>query len=174
MIYRIIVVLGLFFIQPCVHAQSPLTLFEVVSDAEEKKFLKGFITKDQITNDPDFAWYQQNLKYAKANAQYAAIIKEKAYDFQVILFLGTWCHDSQQILPKYFSLLEASEFPDHHMTLIACDRQKTTLANLQRPFKVANVPTLIVMKDGKEVGRIVEFGESGMVDKDLADLVKKL
>ena len=157
-----------------IQAQADLKLYEVVADAEEKKYLKGFISKEQITSDPDFAWYQQNLRYAKPNPEYVAVVKEKAYDFQIMLFLGTWCHDSQQILPKYFALLEAAEFPDHHMTLIACDRQKTTLANMQRPLKVANVPTLIVFKEGKEIGRIVEFGESGMVDKELADLIKKL
>ena len=157
-----------------IHAQSELKLFEVVQDAEEKKFLKGFISKDQITNDADFGWYQQNLKYAKPNKEYVDIIKEKAYDFQIILFLGTWCHDSQQILPKYFALLEAAEFPDHQMVLIACDRQKIAPANIQRPLKVVNVPTLIVMKEGKEVGRIREFGETGLVDKELADLVKAL
>jgi hypothetical protein len=30
------------------------------------------------------------------------------------------------------------------------------------------------MKDGKEVGRIVEFGNTGMVDQELAEIVKKL
>jgi hypothetical protein len=30
------------------------------------------------------------------------------------------------------------------------------------------------MKEGKEVGRIVEYGASGMVDKELADLIKSL
>jgi hypothetical protein len=30
------------------------------------------------------------------------------------------------------------------------------------------------MKDGKEVGRIVEYGESGLVDKELAEIVGKM
>jgi thiol-disulfide isomerase/thioredoxin len=94
--------------------------------------------------------------------------------FQLILFTGTWCHDSQQILPKYFALLEAAEFPEHKMTIIACDRQKNAPANIQRPLNVVNVPTLLVMKDGKEVGRIVEYGASGLVDKELAEIIGKL
>jgi thiol-disulfide isomerase/thioredoxin len=169
----ILVFISIFFIDQ-LQAQSELKLFEVLPDAEEKKFLKGFISKEQITGDPDFAWYQQNLKYAKPNKEYVDIIKEKAYDFQIMLFIGTWCHDSQQILPKYFSLLEAAEFPDHHMVIIACDRQKTAPANMHRPMKVVNVPTLIVLKEGKEVGRIMEFGTTGMVDKELADIIKTL
>jgi thiol-disulfide isomerase/thioredoxin len=155
-------------------AQSGLKLFETYPDSAETKILVGFISKEQITEDTVFAWYKQNLKYARPNKEYVEIIKPRAYDFQIILFIGSWCHDSQQILPKYLSLLEAAEFPDHKMTIIACDRQKIAPANMQRPLNVVNVPTLIVMKDGKELGRIVEYGASGLVDKELAEIVGKM
>lgn len=155
-------------------AQQGLKLYEYFPDSAETKILVGYISKQQITEDTVFAWYKQNLKYARPNKEYVEIIKPKAYDFSIILFAGTWCHDSQQIIPKYFALLEAAEFPDHKMTIIACDRQKTAPGNIQRPLNVANVPTLIVMKDGKEVGRIVEYGASGLVDKELAEIIGKL
>jgi thiol-disulfide isomerase/thioredoxin len=157
-----------------IKAQSTTHWYETLPDAEEKKILKGFITKQQITNDTAFAWYATNRKYNKANPEVVAVIKEKAYEFQLVFFIGTWCHDSQQILPKYFATLEAAEYPEHYMTIIACDRDKAGPANIQRPFKVVNVPTVLVMKDGKEVGRIVEFGNSGLVDQELAEIVKKL
>jgi thiol-disulfide isomerase/thioredoxin len=155
-------------------SQSELPLFREVFDPEEKKYLLGFITKKQISEDPDFVWYQQNLKYYKPQKKHIEIIKAKAYDFQLVLFTGTWCHDSQQIIPKYFSLLEASEFPDHRMLIIAVDRQKNAPANMQRQFNVVNVPTLIIMKDGKEVGRIVESGETGMPDAELVKIIQNL
>ena len=174
MMYKILITLGLFFSLTNAFSQAAVNLYEVVPDAQEKKFLKGFVTKEQITNDPDFGWYKQNLKYAKPNKEYVDIIKAKAYDFQIVLFLGTWCHDTQQILPKYLALLEAAEFPDHRLVLIACDRQKTEPSKIYRSLNVVHVPTLILLKEGKEVGRIVEFGESGQVDKELAELIKKL
>lgn len=155
-------------------AQSGMKLFETFPDSAETKILVGFISKQQITEDTVFAWYRQNLKYARPNKEYVEIIKPKAYDFQLILFTGTWCHDSQQIIPKYFALLEAAEFPEHKMTIIACDRLKNAPANIHRPLNVSMVPTLIVMKDGKEVGRIVEYGTSGLVDKELAEIIGKL
>jgi thiol-disulfide isomerase/thioredoxin len=154
-------------------AQTTLPLFQEVPDEEEKKYLLGFVTKKQIAGDSTFAWYQQNLKYFKPQKAQIEVIKEKAYDFQLILFTGTWCHDSQQIIPKYFSLLEAAEFPDHRMLIIAVDRQKNAPANMQRQFNVVNVPTLIIMKDGKEVGRIEEFGATGLPESELVAIVKE-
>ena len=40
-------------------------------------------------------------------------------------------------------------------------------------FNVVNVPTIIVMKDGKELGRVVEYGNTGKWDKELADILNK-
>jgi hypothetical protein len=34
------------------------------------------------------------------------------------------------------------------------------------------VPTIIVMKSGKEIGRVVEYGKSGEWDKELLELIK--
>ncbi len=149
-------------------------LYEILPDAEETKILKGFITPKIIKEDSSFTWYAQTAKYFRPNAEAVKVIAEKAYDFHIIIFMGTWCHDSQQIMPKYLATLEAAEFPDHRMVMIAVDRQKNAHANLQRPLNVVNVPTLLIMKDGKEMGRIVEFGNGERLDTQLAEIVGKL
>jgi hypothetical protein len=55
--------------------------------------------------------------------------------------------------------------------VIGVDRNKKTISHLTEAFNVINVPTVIVMKDGKELGRVVEYGRYGMVENDLADIV---
>jgi thiol-disulfide isomerase/thioredoxin len=75
-------------------------------------------------------------------------------------------------LPKFFKLQEAAGVPDKSVSFFAVDRQKQTLGNVSSVFKITNVPTIIVMKDGKEVGRVVEYGKTGYWDKELADLLK--
>ena len=54
------------------------------------------------------------------------------------------------------------------------DRAKTSLYNLHNLFHIVDVPTFIVMKDGKEVGRVVEYGESGEMVKELGKIVSGL
>ncbi|TAD83165.1 MAG: thioredoxin [Bacteroidetes bacterium] len=148
-----------------------LQLFETLPDAEEKKILRGFLSKTQLTEDTSFAWYAANGKFLKANEALAASIAAKASQVELVLFVGTWCHDSQQLLPKYFKTLEAANFPPEKLTIIGVDRSKTTIGNLHKIFGITNIPTLIVMQDGKELGRIVEYGTSGQVDKALASLI---
>jgi hypothetical protein len=53
------------------------------------------------------------------------------------------------------------------------DRSKKTIQHLSETFHIINVPTIIVLKDGKEVGRIIEYGKSGMFDKDLGEVITR-
>ena len=58
------------------------------------------------------------------------------------------------------------------ISFFAVDRNKKTIGGITGAFKIINVPTIIVMKDGKEVGRVVEYGKTGQWDKELTELLK--
>ena len=151
--------------------EPEVKLFEVLKDRDGSKMLKGILFKEQITQDTSFPWYAQNVKLTKPNTDAVTAIATKADKISIVIFGGTWCEDTHQLLPKYLTLLQAAQFPDDRLTLIAVDRAKTTVANLHKVFNVTNVPTCIVFKDGKEVGRIVEFGKTTFVDKELGEMV---
>jgi thiol-disulfide isomerase/thioredoxin len=85
--------------------------------------------------------------------------------------MGTWCDDSHFIIPKFYTLLDASGFSKDRVTLIGVDRAKKTLSHLAEALNIINVPTIIVMKDGKELGRVVEYGKYGLFDKELAEII---
>jgi len=153
---------------------EPLKLYEVIPDAKEKKTLRGLLTKEQITKDTAFGWYADNLKYFHPDSTVVRNIRSKTDQISIVLFCGTWCHDSQQLVPKYISTLEAANFPEQKLTIIGVDRAKTTIANLHKAFNLVSVPTIIVMKDGKEVDRVVEFGKTALVDKELGAIVESI
>lgn len=90
---------------------------------------------------------------------------------QLVIFGGTWCDDTKQLLPKFFSTADAAGVAESRITLIGVDRSKKTLYNLAEAFGVTNVPTFIVMKDGKEIGRVVEYGKTGTPEKEVAELI---
>ena len=75
------------------------------------------------------------------------------------------------ILPKFFSLTDAAGFSPDRITIVGVDRSKKTVHHLTETFGVTNVPTIIVLKEGKEIGRVVEYGKTGMFDKDLGEIL---
>ena len=90
------------------------------------------------------------------------------------MFIGTWCEDSHFIIPKFYTLLDAAGFPLNRITLIATDRDKKTLSHLAEALAIKNVPTIMVMKNGKELGRVVEYGKYGMFDKEMGEIINSM
>jgi thiol-disulfide isomerase/thioredoxin len=133
----------------------------------EKKMLVGAITKAQIAADTAFDWYASSFKYYTPDSSTLNKFKLNKH-FKFMVFGGTWCEDTQTILPKFFKLLELSDFPIDNVSLFAVDREKKVFGNITAALNVNNVPTIIVLKEGKEVGRVVEYGTTGNWDKELA------
>jgi thiol-disulfide isomerase/thioredoxin len=152
-------------------AQSPYVSI-IDTKHPEQHILNGIITKYALQNDASYQWYNNSQNsYTPAEAIVTAMqtAKEK---IQFVLFGGTWCEDTQFILPKFFKLQEQSSFPDAAISFFAVDRNKKTIGGIADAFKITNVPTIIVMKDGKEIGRVIEYGKTGQWDKELAELLK--
>jgi thiol-disulfide isomerase/thioredoxin len=136
------------------------------------KILKGIITKYIIENDSTtFGWYKPSQDIYTPDPEIVNALKHAKDSIQFVLFGGTWCDDTQYILPKFFKLQEASGFPDEGVTFFGVDRDKQTIGNIAAAFHITNVPTIIVMKDGKEIGRVVEYGKTGYWDKELAAII---
>lgn len=148
------------------------TQFEVLPD-NGSKILKGIISRDILEKDSAFKWYAPSQKAYTPNAEAIAGLKKNADSIHLVVFMGTWCEDSHYIIPKLFSLLDAAGFAKNKVSLIGTDRDKKTLGTLSEALNVLNVPTIIVMKNGKEIGRVVEYGKTGLFDKDLAQILAK-
>jgi thiol-disulfide isomerase/thioredoxin len=149
------------------HAQSQ---YEVTNEGTTR-ILKGIISKDIITSDSSFRWYKENQQGFTPNAEAVQALKSKGADLEFIVFGGTWCGDTQFLLPKFYSWLQTANFPIEKTTLIGVDRNKKTLGHLAEAMGVINVPTFIIMKNGKEVGRVVEYGKYGQPDKELGEII---
>ena len=135
------------------------------------KILKGILNRQDIANDSSFNWFSQNQRGYTPNAFTVAALKEKGKDIQIIAFGGTWCGDTRNILPKFYSIVDAAGFSDIQISLFGVDTDKKTLGHLAEALNVQYVPTFIVMKDGKEIGRVVEYGKTGTWDKELGEVI---
>jgi len=157
-----------FFVGNKLHAQQQ---YEVLTERPNEKSLKGIISQDILLADTSFKWYAENLKGYTPNVKAISGLQQNADSIQLIVFMGTWCHDSHSIIPKFYTLLDAAGFSKNKVTLLGVDRQKKTLSHLTEALNIVNVPTIIVMKNGKEAGRVVEYGKYGLFDMELGEIL---
>lgn len=149
-------------------AQPVETLFERPGE----KTLKGHLTRALLQTDTSFHWFATNYKNYKARPDAVENLRKQADSVEIVAFMGTWCEDSHMIIPQLLALLDSAQFPVEKCSLIGVDRNKKTVGRLSQALNVTLVPTIIVFKNGKEIGRIVEYGKYGMFDKELAEILR--
>jgi thiol-disulfide isomerase/thioredoxin len=144
---------------------------EVIKEPTGTKVVRGFLTKQELATDSAFTWFNANMKAYTADANAVEALKANKDAINIVAFGGTWCGDTKAVLPQFFSLADAAGFSQDRITLLGVDRSKKTVQHLSEAFNITNVPTFIVMKNGKEVGRVVEYGKTGMPMKELGEII---
>ena len=160
---------------PAVTALFAQAQYEISKDEKhpEQYILRGIINKYLVQNDTAYKWYGQSQSYYNPDTATLNAFERSKGKYQFIVFGGTWCEDTHFLVPKLFKLQEKSGIADDAITFFGVDRAKASLGNISKAFNITLVPTVIVMKDGKEVGRVVEYGKTGKWDKELAEILNQ-
>lgn len=148
-------------------AQQP----EATTEKDGTKILKGFIPMNDLRTDPSFAWFAENQKGYTPDPSTVQSFKSYKDSVYILAFGGTWCGDTKHILPQVAATMDAAGFPQDHFTLVGVDRSKKTIQHLSESFGITNVPTFIVLKNGKEIGRVVEYGKMGMPEREIGQIL---
>ncbi len=96
----------------------------------------------------------------------------KPPDISLLIFGGSWCGDTKSEFPKYFKLFSALNFPQSSLSLHGVSRKKKEQIGIAERYAIKRVPTLIVLKGGKEIGRIVEYPTES-IEKELLKILTK-
>ena len=144
--------------------------YDVLRDQQSgQTMFVGRCTFDDLSDESTFDWF--TISSNKYNPEPTIIEELKASlpSFQITIFMGTWCDDTHKLLPElYKTMLLTHCFTNYKM--YGVDRSKKSKDNEQDVFKIQNVPTIIISKDGEELGRIVETAK-GTIESDLLKIV---
>ena len=91
---------------------------------------------------------------------------------RVEVFFGAWCGDSAEHVPPLLAALRAAGNPRIVVLLLALDRQKHEPGGRARARGIERVPTVIVLRDGREIGRVVETPRTTM-ERDVAEILAR-
>lgn len=105
------------------------------------------------------------------NAQAVTAIKSIDKDTTVTLALGTWCPDSKNYVPRLIKALRAAGNDKIQVKLVGIDNQFREPVTTVQPRRITNVPTVIVERGGREIGRIVETPAASTMEEDLAAIL---
>ncbi|TXD52658.1 MULTISPECIES: thioredoxin family protein [unclassified Polaribacter] len=133
-------------------------------------YLIGIANKESFSDDSFKTWF--NSRYSEYNTDKETIGKltEALKGYTIKGFMATWCGDSRRETPRFYKILDETGFDQNNFELITVNKSKRTPDNLQEGFNLIRVPTFIFYKNGKEVGRYVEYPRE-TIEKDILKIV---
>lgn len=152
------------------HTQAQGTFDKAINDRNELVYTGQFTFTD-LQQEESFKWMTEGTDAYQPDAEDISHLKSELNKYQLVVFMGTWCEDSHNLIPKLYKVLEASSYPAQQLTLCGLDREKKGKGTAHEEYKVLYVPTIIVLSNGKEVGRITETVRKS-VEADLAAIIK--
>jgi len=77
-------------------------------------------------------------------------------DINIVVFFGTWCHDSKRELPKALKIFNDMGINKENIELIAVGFDKKDPKGRASELNLVYTPTLIFFRESEEIGRIIE------------------
>lgn len=150
-------------------------------DGKEGRVLVGSVSRQQVEAAvPEWMLTEVEAKPdARAVAALAALATSApgtpgAPGAEVTVFLGTWCSDSRREVSRLWRVLDdlggAGGEPPFTLHYVAVDEAKQQPASSISEAGVKYVPTFIVRRQGRELGRIIERSPHG-IEIDLLALL---
>lgn len=124
--------------------------------------LIGIANRAMLQQAPFNSWYDMFYKDYHVDETVISQLKPHMKDVKIKLFMGTWCGDSKVATPQFYKIIDALQFDEKNIELITVDRKKVTPENDQQGFDIQRVPTIILYRNNKEIGRFVEYPRETM------------
>ena len=144
-----------------------------IDDRLNKTILHGRVTLEAFNMDVCKDWYSPEYKSYQIKPGVLKKLQNRNLEgITISLVLGSWCHDTHREVPRFIKILDAISFPYQHLNMNALDTHKTSPDFDTKAYQITRVPTAIVYRNGKEIGRIIESPKKSL-EKDLLKILSK-
>ena len=130
---------------------------KVVTDPKNsKEILIGYCDRSGLEKGEFGKYFEQYYDIYQPDKAILSELKTKQEGIEILIVLGTWSSDSQEQVPKFFKILDKIKFNKKAVQIICVDRDKKAGDVDLINYNIEKVPTFIIYKKGREVGRIIE------------------
>jgi len=157
-----LIILSLFLLSINVNAQNKITV-----DSLGRKILVGVFSWVDWNKEMNWKIPQDYCINLSNCAHLADLINKKKISF--LIFAGSWCGDTKSELPKIIKIFQSCEIPKYE--IIGVDRAKYEPSMRFVEYNIERVPTLVILSDRKEIGRIIEYPKKDWFE-DILEIIE--
>jgi len=165
---RLLILLGMALVQGAM-AQD---FVREIDRKTGKVLLRGKIHFSDIQKESTCSWFNQGADAYQPKPAVIEALKKIAEPYHFVVFAGTWCGDTKDLLPRFYKVLREAGIDQHTVELYGVNRHKEALNIEHSLYNLTNIPTIIIMHQAHEVGRIIESVDSS-IEESLLQIMEK-
>lgn len=131
--------------------------------------LLGNFTREELYRE--YPVFEENAALYRPGPEAVDRIKQIDGGVAVLMFLGTWCGDSVRESPKLLKMLDSAKNADISLSLHGVDSSMDDREGTAKGYGIERVPTIILLRGEKELGRIVEPPD-GTMERDFLKILE--
>lgn len=128
-----------------------------------------------------YIWYKKEYDSYKPDAKIVEKLTGEIDDYEIEIFLGSWCGDSKREVPRFLKILDEAQFPEKQLKIYAVTRKKESFYGEEQGKNIIRVPTFIFYEKGKrysktgkrEINRIIESPVDKKLENDMLKIIMK-
>jgi thiol-disulfide isomerase/thioredoxin len=117
----------------------------------------GWVPAAELVRAPEHGDFRERYDTVKVEEPVVGMLQQLSADVDVIVFYGSWCGDSRREVPRFLRIVEKGGFVKERVRYYGLDRTKKSSDGLTDQYEIERVPTFILLRSGKELGRVVEL-----------------
>lgn len=131
-----------------------LVLIAASFNGYSKEYYVGEIAEGEILSSfQKFKKHENDVTYNEAQLDR---LKKFQQPVEIKVYFGQWCHDSQREVPRLVKLFDQLNQDNFKVWYYGVDLKKSDPLGLAKADNLRRTPTVIIYRDGKELGRILE------------------
>ncbi len=123
-----------------------------------------------VIERPEYHQFGTTYDTVRVSEEIVDLIRQLENGVEFTVFFGTWCEDSQRELPRFLKVVDMAGISSDRIKLYGVDRSKKSSDGLTERFDIKYVPTIIFLKNGAEIGRIIEKPHA-TIEEDMVSIL---
>ncbi len=143
-----------------------LAMYQCKNNKKQKQeMMIGKIEQSDFLKAPYKTWYEEEDLMYDIDSTTLDSIDLRGTNIKVLF--GSWCSDSRREVPRFIKILKYKNYNFDSLEMIGLNREKQAPIYQENTLNIEFVPTFVIFKNNKEIGRIVESPNNSL-EKDLS------
>lgn len=145
---------------------------KIIDTKTNKEILIGNCNIKGLKTDSFGLVFNNEYKYYIPDNNTITLLQSKIKKIRIEIVMGTWCGDSKEQVPRFIKILDILKYKTKKIKILCIDHFFNAENFEKGENNIQKIPTFIIYRKNKEIGRIVESPMNSL-EKDLLDILNK-